>query len=219
LSRQARIELTESVTDRTAYRIQRRSEPRGKPAKYRATYTLVDEQSQETVVQADLIGRAVFGCTALVDHGGRHWTLQPDRKVMPTRWLLSDEHGSLELQFDQKLLGKLANPLFRTVLAILDAQDRELMQFVNLHSKKAAFVLGLELGKYALVRDQTALAELSTLPREKPAGRKGFLGSFKRFMAPSDRALISLSDRHPLPPPAALAMYLLYEELTDTSGG
>lgn len=78
---------------------------------------------------------------------------------------------------------------------------------------------GLELGNYALVRDQSALAELSTLPRKQPAGRKGILGSIKRFMAPSDRALISLSDRHPLPPPAALAMYLLYEELTDTSGG
>jgi hypothetical protein len=219
LSRQARIELTESVTDRTAYRIQRRSEPRGKPAKYRATYTLVDEQTKKPVVQADLIGRAVFGRTALAEPCGRQWTLQPNRNMMPTRWLLSDEDERLEFQFDQKVLGKLANPLFKTVLAILDAQDCELMQLVNLHSRKAAFVLGLESGKFALVRDQTALAELSTLPREKSAGRKGFLGSVTRFVAPSDRALISLSDRHPLPPPAALAMYLLYEELTDTSGG
>jgi hypothetical protein len=211
--------MTKPVTDRTAYRIQRRSDSRGKPAKYRATYTLVDGQSQTAVVQADLIGRAVFGHMTLVDHCGCHWTLQPNRKVMPTRWRLSDEQENLEFQFDQKVFGKLANPLFKTVLAILDAQDRELMQLVNLHSKKAAFVLGLELGKYALVRDQSALAELSTLPRGKPAGRKGFPGPFKRFMAPSDRALISLTDRHPLPPPAALAMYLLYEELADTSGG
>ena len=216
---QARIELAKPVTDKTAYRIRRRSDPRGKPAKYRATYTLVDEQAQKTVVQAYQIGRAVFGRMTLVEPRGRQWTLQPNRKVLPTRWLLSDEQERLAFQFDQKVLGKLVNPLFKTVLAILDAQDRELMQLVNLHSKKAAFVLGLEHGKYALVRDQSALAELATLPREKPAARKGLLGSFKRFMASSDRALISVSDRHPLPPPAALAMYLLYEEITDTSGG
>ena len=211
--------MMEPVTDRTAFRIQRRSDARGKPAKYRATYTLVDEQAQKTVVQTDLIGRAVFSRMTLVEPCGRRWTLQPNRKVMPTRWLLSDEQERLEFQFDQKVFGKLVYPLFKTVLAILDAQDRELMQLVNLHNKKAAYVLGLEAGKYALVRDQSPLAELGMLPREKPAGRKGVLGSFKRFMASSDRALISLSDQHPLPPPAALAMYLLYEELTDVSGG
>lgn len=206
-------------TDRPAYRIRRHYDGQDKPKKYQATYTIHDEHHPERSVTCDLIGQAVFSTLHFTGSNGESWRLQPNRKFMPSRWKMKDTNDVAVFHFDQKILGKVINPVYKTVLAILDGQESEIMRLVNLHSKKASYVVGLDIGTYALVKDSTAVAELGSLPREKEQAKgRGLFGKFRRFMQSSDTAIIGLTDDLPLPLPAALAMYLLYKEITDSSG-
>lgn len=45
------------------------------------------------------------------------------------------------------------------------------------------------------------------------------LGKLKNFFTGSDRGFVSAGDDHLLPAPAVLALLLLFDEVTDTSGG
>jgi hypothetical protein len=45
--------------------------------------------------------------------------MKPNRKVMPSRWIVTDPDGRITVQFDQKVLGKLVNLLYRVALTLL----------------------------------------------------------------------------------------------------
>ena len=66
------------------------------------------------------------------------------------------------------------------------------------------------------VKGDKPVAKLDWLPREKEK-TKGFFGQLKRFFTGSDRAIISAAKSHLLPAPVAVAMIMLFEELTDVS--
>ena len=208
-----------SVIDKPAYRILRSRRTGDFPKKYQATYELMDERTQATVAACDLIGRAVFDTLEIREAGAKRWTMKPNRRIMPSRWLVTDAGGRLAVQFDQKLLGKLTNPLYKTVLAILDGNGDELCRLIDLHNAKAARVLGLESGKYAISRNDKVLAHFQSLPRKEQPRSKGLLGRLTGWLTAADPAIVSLGTDHALPAPFALAMYLLHDELTDTSAG
>lgn len=209
--------MANHMTDKAAFRIRRHYTPANKPKKYQATYELFDEQLQRIVVKCDLTGRAVFNTLTIIDENNTVWQMKPNRKFMPSRWLLKDGDGKIAWQFDQKIVGKLLNPAYKTVLVVLDDNENELLLLVNLHNKKAAVILGFETGKYALIKKDIPLAEFKSLPRQEQPEGKGIIGAVKRFFTATDKAIVSMTDKHPLPPPAALAIYLLFDELTDTS--
>ena len=208
--------MSEPVTDKVALRIRDRLET-GKPGGLRRSYEVIDEQTQESRVTCELIGNVASKSQALTDNSGRSWTLAPNRKVLPSKWTLTDDANGAEWEFRQKALGALVNPFQKALMSVASSDGRVSLQLVDLHGSKLPVVLGLESGKYALMQGDEPLATLTRLPTKKPSEARGLFGKFKRFMAGSDIALVSVSDTHPLPAEAVLAMYFLYKEFTDVS--
>ncbi len=212
-----RRQMNQPVSDKPALRIRDRYDSSGKANGYERTYEIFDDQLQRVTARCDLIGKAALKPQEIVAQEGQHWALVPNRKIMPSLWLLSDPQGKLQWQFRHRMWGKMINPLHKTLLTILDGAGREQMHLVDLHGAKLPVVLGLEWGKYALVRGDQPLATLTALPRKDPPKGKGLMGAIRRFLNSSDTALVSVTATHPLPAPAALALYLLYREFTDAS--
>ncbi|MEJ2461160.1 MAG: hypothetical protein P8098_05985 [Candidatus Thiodiazotropha sp.] len=212
-----RHQMNQPVSDKPALRIRDRYDSTGRANGYERTYEIFDEQLQCVTARCDLIGKAALKAQEIVTQEGQRWRLVPNRKIMPSLWLLSDPQGKLQWQFRHKMWGKMINPLHKTLMAVLDGESREQMQLVDLHGAKLPVVLGLEWGKYALVKGDQPLATLTSLPRKEPPKGKGLMGAFRRFLNSSDKALVSVTATHPLPAPAALALYLLYKEFTDVS--
>lgn len=46
--------------------------------------------------------------------------MRPNRKIMPSRWIVTDPDRNIAMQFDQKILGKLTNPIYKCALAFLN---------------------------------------------------------------------------------------------------
>ncbi len=209
--------MARPMTDKAAFRINDRYDSEDKTKGYERTYELFDEQLQQVAACCDLMGNAALRKQEIITENGERWQLQPNRKIMPSLWMLNDSSGQTRWQFRQKAWGKLVNPFHKTLMTVLDGDDCELMQLVDLHGTKPAVIVGLEWGKYALVKGDQPLATLTSLPRENPPQAKGLMGAIRRFLNSSDTALISTGSKHPLPAPAALAIYLLYKEFTDVS--
>jgi len=205
-----------SDKDQTAMRIRRFYRKGGNVKKYGGSYELLDERTQEVLAACDLIGRAVFAQTAITDDKGRTWTMAPNRKIMPSRWLVSDPSGNVEAIFDQKIVGKLLNPLYKTALAICDSQGRETFRVVDPRKNIGDIIFGAGPGQWAVVAGDQPVAKLGRLQRDsQPA--KGFFGKLRRFFTGSDQAIISAGSRHILAPAVALGMILIFNELTDGS--
>lgn len=166
----------------------------------------------------DLVGQAVFATTTISDHHQHIWHMKPNRRVMPTRWTLTDPQGQVALQFDQKILGKLTNPIYKVVLAILDSDGKERYRLVDPRTDIPDRIMGVHTGEWTIVAGDQPVAKLGWLPREKPSP-KGLFKFLDRFLTASDRAVISAGPHHLLPAPAVLGLLLLFDELTDTSGG
>ena len=100
----------------------RRTRRSDAPKKYRYTLELTDDHTQEVMAACDVIGQPTFSLLKITDHEQRVWQMKPNRKVMPSRWIVTDPRDTIAMQFDQKRLGKLVNPLYRVALALLDGQ-------------------------------------------------------------------------------------------------
>lgn len=44
-----------------------------------------------------------------MDHQRKAWQMIPNRKIMPTRYVVMDPRQNIAMQFDQKILGKMVN--------------------------------------------------------------------------------------------------------------
>jgi hypothetical protein len=204
--------------DHAVYRLRRFYRKDDRPKKYRASFEVTDEQSGQPMAACDLIGQAVFATHRILDHQQQVWEMTPNRRFMPSRWTVSDSQGQVTLQFDQKILGKLTNPIYKVVLSIIDADGKERYRLVDPRTNIPDRIMGVHTGEWAIVAGDKPVAKLGWLPKEK-APPKGLFKFLKKFLIASDRALISAGPRHLLPAPAALGMLLLFNELTDTSGG
>lgn len=96
--------------DHAVDRMRRFSRKGAKPKKYRKTFEVSDEHSGQVMAVGELVGQAVFATIIISDQHQHIWQMKPNRRVMPSRWTLTDPQGQVVLQFDQKILGKLANP-------------------------------------------------------------------------------------------------------------
>jgi hypothetical protein len=177
---------------------------------------LRDELSATPLCTCDIVGRAVFAHLTLHGTGGATWHLAPNRKVLPTRWTVTDADGRVLIHFDQQALGKLINPLYRTLLALLDADGRDVARVIDPRTSVPDRIFGLGPNEWALVRGEELLARLRYLPPPGP-GKPGWLGRVQRYLLTSDRGIVSEGDGHALEAPVALALQILFDPLTDGS--
>jgi hypothetical protein len=199
------------------YRIRRFQADGKRPAGYRHSFEVSDEQTGRILASCDLMGRAAFTVLAIADHDGGIWLTSPNRKVMPSRWALTDPGGQTVVQIDAKIAGKLLNPLYRTSLAVLDAHGNERFRLLDPRTGTADRILGTGPGEWAFVSGEDVVARLVLLPKQgdPPAG---ILGRIARLFADSDRGLVSLGRDHILPAPAVLAIAAIHDELTNVAG-
>ena len=113
------------------YRIHKRFDRQGKYKGYRYTLDLLDEPTQAVLATCEVMGPAANSTLVITDEQRRQWTMAPNRKVMPTRWIVTDPADRIAMQFDQKLAGKLINPVQRVALALLDGEGKELQRVID----------------------------------------------------------------------------------------
>jgi hypothetical protein len=190
----------------------------GTPKGYRCTIELIDDATQQVLASCDLAGRATGSRVAIRDDQERVWSMAPNRRIMPSRWIITDPEQRIALQFDQKALQKLANPLYRTAFSLLDAAGEETCRVVDPRTSVADRILGVGPAEWIVVNGDQPVAKLVRLPRQKHRS-PGLLGAVRAFLAGSDPGIVSLGRHHLLPAPAALAMQIVLDELTDVSGG
>jgi hypothetical protein len=76
--------------DLVVYRV-RKSYKKGElPKKYTGTFELIDDGTQQVMAACDLIGKAVFSTLSITDHQRKTWQMAPNRKIMPSRWIVTD---------------------------------------------------------------------------------------------------------------------------------
>lgn len=207
-----------SEVNRPTFRQRRSWKKEQMPKKYRGTYELDDEATGRVAACCDLIGKAMFAGLEIYDADRKLWQLRANRRIMPTRWALHDPSGNVVLQFDQKVLGKLTNPLYRVALALLDAEGRERYRLVDPRTSIPDRIMSIHVGDWPLLEGEQLVAKMTTLAREAQKPSKGLLGRLRNLFQLSDRGFISAGDAHLLPAPAVLALMLLFDEVTDTSG-
>jgi hypothetical protein len=204
------------VGEHALYRLRRTRRDGVPPKRYRGTWELSDDRTKQVLATCDLMGVVTFRAHDIVDGGGQVWRLAANRAIMPSRWLLMDPAQRLVLQFHQQILRKLLNPWRRTGLALLDAEDRELFRLVDSRSGALNRVFGPGVDEWIVMQHDSPVAKLVRLPKqaEEP---KGLLGHLSKLLARSDQGIASAGPAHALSAPAALALLMLVNELTDSS--
>ena len=198
------------------YRL-RRTRRDGLPVKhYRGTWVLSDEATKQVLATCDLMGVVTFRAHDIVDGSGQVWRLRANRAIMPSRWLLTDPTQRLVLQFHQQILRKFLNPWRRTGLVLLDADNRELFRLVDPRTGVLDRMFGSGIDDWVIMERDKPVAKLVRLPKEKKEP-KGLLGHLSKLLARSDQGIASTSSTHALSAPAALALLMLVNELTDAS--
>lgn len=189
--------------------------------KYSHSLKVVDDQTLDVMATCDVVGRAVFNTVNIVDSERKIWKMVPNRKVMPTIWSMIDPNQIVAMQFNQKVLRKLTNPLYKTLLVLSDSKDREVYRVVD--PRKGAFgeVDRLFVGprEWAVMEGERVVAKLASLPRKKAEATNDLLGRLKQMLTSSDKVIVSADNQHVLSAPVALGMHLILKELTDSSGG
>jgi hypothetical protein len=142
--------------------------------------------------------------------------MQPNRKLMPSRWIVTDPDQRVAMQFDQKIVGKLANPLYKCALAMLDGEGKEIYRLLDPRTNVPDQVFGTGPNEWIIVDGDRLAAKLVRLPRrEKKAG--GLRGVLRKLASTSEPGIVSVGADHLLPAPAALGMVIIFEVVTDPS--
>lgn len=207
-----------SPGDQAVYRVRRVRREGDLPAKYRHTLEMTDEHTQRVMAACDLVGRATFSTLTITDRDRRPWQMKPNRRVMPSRWLVTDPEQRVAMQFDQKILGKLVNPLYRIALALLDSEGREVHRLVDPRTDVPDRIFGVGPGEWAIMSGENAVAKVVRLPKQKEPST-GILGKLRSYLQASDQAIISAGADHVLLAPVALGMLMIFNELDDPSVG
>jgi hypothetical protein len=204
--------------EQAVYRVRRTYRKGDVPKGYTSTLEIIDDNSRQVMAVCDLTGKAAFTALTITDHRQKTWQMRPNRKIMPSRWLVTDSGQNIVMQFDQKILGKMVNPLYRTVLSLNDGEGKEVYRLIDPRSSIPDRIMGGGPDDWAIISGEKTVARLVRLPRRtEPA--KGIFGRLKNMLSGSDRGIISAGSDHALPAVVALGMLMLVNELTDTSGG
>lgn len=185
---------------------------------YRHSLEMLDEATQQVMATCDLIGRASFADLLLLDEQRQPWRMRPNRKVMPSRWIVTDPQQRIAMQFEQNILGKLSNPLHKVVFSLLDGEGKLVYRLLDPRSAIADRILGVGPDDWAISDGDRLVAKLVRLPQPTRKAR-GLFATLRSLLTQADPAIASIGPQHLLPAPVALAMLLLFQELTDASAG
>lgn len=216
-TRQPEGQLRADALERpAAYRIQKLFQREGKPKGYRYTLDLLDEPTRLVLASCDVAGPPANSPLVITDEQRRPWTMAPNRKVMPTRWIVTDPAERIAIQFDQKLAGKLINPVQRVALALLDGEGNETGRVIDPRTSIPDRLLGTGPDDWILTEGSQPVARLARLPRGPR--QPGIIGFLKGLLIPADPGIVSLGPSHALSPPVALGMMIVFNEVTNMSG-
>ena len=203
--------------DQAVYRVRRFLRKDNRPNKYQYSLELTDDRTQQVMATCDLAGKATFSTLTIVDQQQQIWQVRPNRKIMPSRWVLTDPSQHITVQFDQKILGKLVNPLSRVVLVMLDDGEKEICRLVDPRTSIPDRILGAEPDELAIMDGDQVLAKLGWLPKTEDQPTS-FWGKLKTFLTTSDRGIISTGGTHALAAPVALGMLMISDDLVKNRG-
>ncbi len=205
-------EYTEAMTTKQpTYRLRKFSRRGDLPENYRGTFELLDDQTRQVMASCDVSGHATFSPVSIIDSEHQAWTMKPNRKIMPTRWILTDPGRSVAMQFDQNLSSKLKK--YRTILTLLDSRDKEFYRIVDPRKSTINRILGVGPDDWAIM-DGDKLAAKVTFLTEAKAPPSGLWQKITDFLTSSDKGIVSIGLNHIMPPPTALAMMLILKEVT-----
>lgn len=183
---------------------------------HRYTLELVDEVEGTTVAHCSVHGTPIHRPQTIQVAGSGEWTVRPNRRIMPSHWILGNPHGRETMLLDQRIFGKLAGPLTRVGMTIKDPQGAMLYRVVEPDASLGDRLLGPAPDAWTIENDDGPVALIATLPKpDVPA--KGWRGKLQRFIRGSDMGLVSLGDAHRFGVAEALAILLIFRELRDIS--
>lgn len=182
------------------------------PGKYKHSYKVIDDHTEKVLATCDLFGQAIFSNLAITDDKDQTWQMKPNRKIMPSRWIITDCKQNIAMQLDQKILGKIVNPIYKVMLGLLDGEGREVYRFVDPRTNIPDRIMAIFPNEWALLKEDTPMAKIISLPR-KTKESKGLLGKLRSFIPATDDGLISIGSEPLLEAPVALGMYIIFSEL------
>jgi len=206
----------EAPVDSAVYRVRTLYRRDAMPKGYRHTLELVDDRTQQVMAACDVVGRPAFATLRIVDERARAWRMQPNRKVMPSRWIVTDPGESIAMQFDQKILGKLTNPLYKCALAFLDGDGEELYRLIDPRTNIPDQIFGTGPDDWVIVDGDRLAAKLVRLRREETKAG-GLSGVLRKLVSTSDPGIVSIGADHLFPAPVALSMMIIFTVVTDPS--
>jgi hypothetical protein len=165
-----------------ALRLRKHRESQGKPSKYSHTYRITPEDTDETLFSCDVIGHVSVREVVFV-HGNHEprFSMQPNRRIMPTYWPVTDAMG--------REIGQVKQHLFKGGhWSGLDSSGEEVFRIVSAESvgdRVGKAILGGVTAKYCMVNSGTLLARMAEEPRSKPT-RGGVRGFLQAFFSTSD---------------------------------
>jgi len=183
---------------------------------HRYTLDLVDEAQGTTVAHCFIRGTPIHKAQSIEVAGGGEWSVRPNRRVMPSHWIVADPHGRETLLLDQRIFGKLTGPLTRIGMAIKDPQGAVLYRVVEPKASLGDRLLGPDPDAWTVESDAGPVA-LIAMMRRSDVTAKGWRGKLQRFIKGSDTGLVSLGDAHLFGVAESLAILLIFRELRDIS--
>ena len=150
----------QTSADQTVYRIREYYAKEKKPKKYRRSFELTDEDTRRVMATGDLVGRTVFIAQTICDQNRQPRQMKPNRKIMPARWTVTDPRQRVVMQFDQKIMGKLVNPIYKVLLALLDGEGREVYRLVDPRTNIPDRIMSANTGQWTLVEGDKPVATL-----------------------------------------------------------
>ena len=104
------------------------------------------------------------------------------------------------------------------MFSLLDGEGKIVYRLLDPRSNIADRLFGVGPDDWVISDGDRLAAKLVRLPRPKPKA-SGLLGALRSLLTSADPAVVSSGPQHIFPAPVALAMLLLFQELTDASAG
>ena len=165
-----------------ALRLRKVNEYKDKPKKYKHTYCVAEEGTEDVLYSCDVISHVASREVVFLDaNRAPCFSMQPNRRIMPTYWLVTDASG--------REIGQIKQHVFTGgQWSGLGPSGEELFRIVNPESfkdKMGKTLLGGVTTKYDFVRGDNLLATTEQEPRKKPT-KGGVRGLLQALITPSD---------------------------------
>lgn len=208
---------TPGTERRLTYRARKnRARGRDAPKDHRYTLELLDEAAGAVLGRCAVRGTPIHKPQAIEMESGDCWSVRPNRRIMPSHWILADPGGREVLLLDQRIFGKLAGPLTRVGMTVKDPQGDVLYRVVEPDASLPERLLGPDPSAWTVEDRSGPVALIATLPKtDAPA--TGWRGRLRRFVEGTDMGLVSLGEKHLFGAAESLAILMIFRELRDIS--